>query len=123
MPMILYAANSIAEISKDLAPIPGVNYVHHRMEVKRKSDVVDKSSNSCLSPDLQIICDYVAHKDRKKRGDTHENTPPKNSECLHATIVVCHPMMSFYLCLLMGMSIDSQRWLKYCLLIKRIPQK
>ena len=77
VPMILYAANSIAEISKDLAPIPGVNYVHRRMEVKRKSDVVNKSSNSCLSPDLQLVCDYVAHKDRKKRGDTHEITPLK----------------------------------------------
>jgi hypothetical protein len=75
--MISYAANSIAEISNNLAPIPSVNYVHRRMEVKRKSDVVDKKSNSCLSPDLQLVCDYVAHEDRKKRGDTHEITPPK----------------------------------------------
>jgi hypothetical protein len=47
------------------------------MEVKRKSDVVDKSSNSRLCPDLQLVCDYIAHEDRKKRGDTHEITPPK----------------------------------------------
>jgi len=26
---------------------------------------------------LQLVCDYVAHEDRKKRGDTHEITPPK----------------------------------------------
>ncbi len=77
VPMILYTANSFAEISKDLVPIPSVNYVHHRMEVKRKSDVVDKSSNSSLSPEIQLVCDYVAHKDRKTRGDTHEITPPK----------------------------------------------
>jgi hypothetical protein len=77
VPMIAYAANSIKEISKYLAPIPSVNYVHRRMEVKRKSDVVDESSNSRLSPDLQLVCDYVAHEDRKKRGDTHEITPPK----------------------------------------------
>ena len=35
------------------------------------------SSNSRISPDLQLVCDYVAHEDRKKRGDTHEITPPK----------------------------------------------
>jgi len=67
VPMISHAANSIAEISKHLAPIPSVNYVHRRLEVKRKNDVVDESSNSRLSPDLQLVCDYVAHKDRKKR--------------------------------------------------------
>jgi hypothetical protein len=77
VPMIAYAANSIAEISKHLAPIPSVNYVHRRMEVKRKNDVVDESSNSRLSPVLRLVCDYVAHEDRKKRGDTHEITPPK----------------------------------------------
>ena len=77
VPMIAFAANSIAEISKHLAPIPSVNYVHRRMEVKRKNDVVDESSNSLLSPYLRLVCDYVAHEDRKKRGDTHEITPPK----------------------------------------------
>ncbi len=70
--MILYASKSLAEISKSLAPIPSVNYVHHRIEVKRKSDVVDNSSNSRMSPDLQLICAYNAHEDRKKRGDTQE---------------------------------------------------
>ncbi len=78
VPKILYAANSVAEISKSLAPIPSVNYVHRRMEVKRKSDIVDESSNSHISPDLQLVCDYVAHEERKKRGDTHEITPLKN---------------------------------------------
>jgi hypothetical protein len=77
VPMMTYAANSVAEISKSLAPIPSVNYVHHRMEVKWKSDIVDESSNSHISPDLQLICDYVAHKERKKRGDNHKITPPK----------------------------------------------
>jgi len=47
------------------------------MEAKRKSEVVDVSSNSCISPDLQLVCDYVAHEDKKKRGDTHEITTPK----------------------------------------------
>jgi len=26
---------------------------------------------------LQLVCDYVAHEDKKKSGDTHEITPPK----------------------------------------------
>jgi len=76
VPMITYAANSVMEISKSLAPIPSVNYVHRRMEAKRKSEVVDMSSNSRISRDLQLICDYIAHEDRKKRGDTHGITPP-----------------------------------------------
>ena len=69
--------SSDESISKSLAPIPSVNYVHRRMEAKRKSEVVDVSSNSRISPDLQLVCDYVAHEDRKKKGDTHEITPPK----------------------------------------------
>ncbi len=77
VPMISYAANSLAKISNSLAPITSMNYVHHRMEVKRKGDVIDKSSNSHMSLDLQLICDYVAHEDRKKRGDTHKIAPPK----------------------------------------------
>ncbi len=74
--MISYAAKSLDEISKSLLPIPSVNYVHKRMEVKRKSEVVD-DSNSRMSPDLQLVCDYVAHEDRKKRGDTNKIAPPK----------------------------------------------
>ena len=55
VPMITYAANSVMEISKSLAPIPSVNYVHCRTEAKRKSEVVDVSSNSHISPDLQLV--------------------------------------------------------------------
>ncbi len=74
--MISYAANSLSEISKELSPILSVDYVHSRMEIEWKSEVINES-NSQMSPDLQLVCDYVAHKDRKKRGDTHETTPPK----------------------------------------------
>jgi hypothetical protein len=74
--MMTYAANSVAEISKSLAPIPSVNYVHRRMEVKRKNDIVDESNNSHITPDLQPVCDYVTHKEGKKRGDNHKVTPP-----------------------------------------------
>jgi hypothetical protein len=30
-----------------------------------------------MSPDLQLVWDYIALEDRKKRGDTHETIPPK----------------------------------------------
>ena len=46
----------------------------------------------------------------------------KSSGCLHAMIDVCNTMMSFYLFLQMGMSIESQRWLRYCLPTKSVPQ-
>jgi len=35
---------------------------------------------------LQLVCDYVAHEDRKKRGDTHEITPPKKK----LRVASCH---------------------------------
>jgi hypothetical protein len=81
VPMILYAAKSLDKISKSLLPIPSMNYVHKRMEVKRKSEVLD-NSNSRMSPDLQLVCDYVAHKDRKKRGDT-----PLSMNCLNKSML------------------------------------
>jgi hypothetical protein len=50
--MISYAANSLAEIGQSLSPIPSVNYVHQRMEVKRKGDVVDDRCDNLMSPEL-----------------------------------------------------------------------
>ena len=86
VPMISYAANSVMKINKSFAPIPSVSYVHCIVEAKRKSEVVDKSSNSRISPDLQLVCDYVAHEDKKKQGDTHEITPPKKK----LRVASCH---------------------------------
>jgi hypothetical protein len=74
VPMISYTANSPSGIGKKISPIPSVDYVHSRMEIERKSEVIHEN-NSQMSPDF--LCDYVAHEDRNKRCDTHENTPPK----------------------------------------------
>jgi hypothetical protein len=63
--------DSLNDISKKLAPIGSVKYVHKRTEDKRKFKVVDES-NTRMSPDLQIACDYV-----NSKGDTHKVTPPK----------------------------------------------
>jgi hypothetical protein len=72
--------------AKSLAPIPSVNCVHRRLEVKRESDIANKSSNSRISHDLQLVCDYMAHKERKKRGDNHKITPPKKK----LRVLLCH---------------------------------
>ncbi len=71
MPLIWYAADSLNGISKSLAPICSVKYVHKRTEGKRKFEVVDES-NTRMSPDLQLVCSYVTSK-----GDSQYITPPK----------------------------------------------
>ena len=71
VPLIWCAAESLNDISKSLAPISSMKYVHKRTEGKRKLKVVDES-NTRMSPDLQLVCDYVSSK-----GDTHNVTPPK----------------------------------------------
>jgi hypothetical protein len=48
-----------------------VKYVHKRTEDERKFEVVDES-NTRMSPDLQLVCDYV-----NSKGDTHKVMPPK----------------------------------------------
>ncbi len=30
-----------------------------------------------MSPDLQLVCDYLSQEERRKRGDVNEITPPK----------------------------------------------
>ncbi len=70
VPLIWCAADSLNDISKKLAPISSVKYVHKRTEGKRKFEVVDES-NTKMSPDLQLVCNYVTSK-----GGTHKVTPP-----------------------------------------------
>ena len=64
------------DISTILAPIASVSYAHNRTENKRKHDVVDES-NTRMSPDLQLVCNYPTQEERWKRGNMHEVTPPK----------------------------------------------
>ena len=48
-----------------------MKYVQKRTEGKRKFDEMDES-NTCMSPDLQLVWDYV-----NSKGDSHYITPPK----------------------------------------------
>jgi hypothetical protein len=110
VPMISYAANSVAEISKSLAPIPSVNYVHHRMEVKRKSDIVNESSKVVLV----LTCNLSVIRFPTKRGRREVTTTKlllrrRSSGYCHVMIDTFHQMMTCYLCPLMDMSIESRR--------------
>ncbi len=64
------------DFSATLSHIARVSYAHKRTESKRKNDVVDES-NTRMSPDLQLVCDYLSQEERRKRGDMNEVTPPK----------------------------------------------
>jgi hypothetical protein len=57
------------DISTTLAPNASVSY--HTIELeKKKIDVVDES-NTLMSPDLQLVHDYLLQEERMKRDDTH----------------------------------------------------
>ena len=47
-------------------------------------------SNTRMSPDLQLVCNYLSQEDRRKRGDLHEVMPPykrlRISSCTPADI-------------------------------------
>ena len=75
VPLLTYAADTIDDMGKVLAPIASVKYVHDRNERKRKSDVVDPN-NPRMGPDLQLISDYVTT-ERKKECTAREVTPLK----------------------------------------------
>ena len=64
------------DISATLSHIACVSNAHKRTESKRKNDVVDES-NTQMSPDLQLVCDYLSQEERRKRGKMNEVTPPK----------------------------------------------
>ena len=76
LPLLWHVSNSMKDISATLAPIAHVRYAHKRTESKRKNDVVDES-NTQMSPDLQLVCDYLSQEERRKRGKMNEVTPPK----------------------------------------------
>jgi hypothetical protein len=75
-PLLSRAAASLNDISNNLAPIPSVKYLHIRNERKRVREVVDES-NSRMSPELQLVSNYVLQEERKMKGVTNSITPPK----------------------------------------------
>jgi hypothetical protein len=65
IPLLHHAADTLNDSGKVLAPIASVKYVHERKECKRRCDVIDPS-NSRMSPELQLVSNYV-----------NQVTPPK----------------------------------------------
>jgi hypothetical protein len=76
VPLLMHAADCLREVSPTIAPIARVSYAQKRTNNKRKNDVLDES-NTQMSRDLQLVCDYLSQEERRKRGDMHEVTPPK----------------------------------------------
>ena len=58
LPLLWHVSNSMKDIIATLAPIANLSYAHKRTESKRMNDVVDES-NTQMSPDLQLVCDYL----------------------------------------------------------------
>jgi hypothetical protein len=79
------AAASLNDISNNLAPIPSVKYLHIRNERKRVHEVVDES-NSRMSPELQLVSNYILQEERKMKGVTNSITPPKKRTKTHVNI-------------------------------------
>jgi len=79
------AAASLNDISNSLAPIPSVKYLHDRNERKRVHEVVDEC-NSRMSPELQLVSNYVLQEERKMKGVTHSITPPQKRTKTNVTI-------------------------------------
>ncbi len=122
VPMISYAANSVAEISKSFAPIPSVNST---AEWKSKGRVTLLMRAATVI--LVLTCNLSVIMLPMKRG-RREVTPTiflllqRSSGYCHIMIDAFHQMISCYLCPLMGMSIESQRWQKYYLHTKRVQE-
>ena len=74
-PLLSSASKSLNDISNSLAPIPSVKYLHDRIERKRVREVVDEN-NSRMSPELQLVSNYLLQEMRKKKRVT-SITPPQ----------------------------------------------
>ena len=85
-PLLSRAAASLNDISNNLAPIPSVKYLHIRNERKRVREVVDES-NSRMSPELQLVSNYLLQDVRKMKGVTNSITPPKKRTKTNVNII------------------------------------
>ena len=76
---------NITAAAKVLSPVPGIEYVHHRKECKRKQEIL-YSKSSTLSPGEELIVQYV--KDSQHKNNQQNNrTPPTKRQCrIHACI-------------------------------------
>jgi len=70
---------NITAAAKVLSPVPGIEYVHHRKEYKRKQEILF-SKSSTLSHGEELIVQYV--KDSQHKNNQKNNrTPPTNRQC------------------------------------------
>ena len=83
VPMIQKASSTLEGIGTILAPVASTKYIFNRNECKRKRDVV--AENSTLSPDLQLVMNYVSE------TDTQEITPPKKKRTVETRKVKSKP--------------------------------
>jgi hypothetical protein len=68
-------------------PKLSVKYLHDRIEHKRVHKVVNES-NSRVSPQLQLVSNYVLHEERKKKGVPRFTPPQKRTKIPHRQMSV-----------------------------------
>ena len=85
IPLMSDSIVNITAAAKVLSPVPGIEYVHHRKECKRKQEILF-SKSSTLSPGEELIVQYV--KDSQHKNNQQNNrTPPTKRQCrIHACI-------------------------------------
>ena len=83
IPLMSDSIVNITEAAKVLSPVPGIKYVHHRKECKRKQEILF-SKSSTLSHGEELIVQYV--KDSQHKNNRQNNwTPPTKRQCrIHA---------------------------------------
>ena len=81
IPLMSDSIVNITAAAKVLSPVPGIEYVHHRKECKRKQEIL-YSKSSTLSPGEELIVQYVKDSQHK-----NNRTPPtKRQRRIHACI-------------------------------------
>jgi hypothetical protein len=85
IPLMSDSIVNITAAAKVLSPVPGIEYVHHRKECKRKQDMLF-SKSSTLSPGEELIVQYVKES-RHKNNQKNIRTPHTKRQCIiHARI-------------------------------------
>ena len=85
IPLMSDSIVNITAAAKVLSPVPGIEYVHHRKECKRKQEILF-SKSSTLSPGEELIVQYVKES-QHKNNQKNIRTPPTKRQCIiHARI-------------------------------------
>lgn len=65
IPLLWHASDSMKDITATLAHIASVRYAH-KTKNKRENDVAEES-NTWMSPDLQLVFDYLSQEEEEER--------------------------------------------------------